>query len=187
MSDKRSDLDKGKILIAEPLLGDPNFNRTVVFLTDYNTEGSVGFVLNRITDFDLSELLFDFPHFDAKICEGGPVNQDNLFFLHSRADLLDGSQEIIPGVYWGGDFNQLKAAVMNGHIKTNEIRFFLGYSGWSAGQLEDELETQSWQIAPANAALVFNENPESIWPQIIASLGGDYPLWINTPADPSLN
>lgn len=187
MSDKNLTAAKGKILIAEPLMGDPNFDRTVVFLTDHNPEGSVGFILNRIVDVSFDELVLDFPSFNITIGEGGPVQQDNMFFLHSKGELLPSSEEIIPGVYWGGDFNILKELISMDLLRPEDIRFFLGYSGWSAGQLEAEIDQKAWQIAPANSEIIFNEVPEKIWPKVLASLGGDYPLWQNTPIDPNLN
>jgi len=187
MSDNNLTAAKGKILIAEPLMGDPNFDRTVVFLTDHNSEGSVGFILNRMVDLSFDDLVLDFPSFKTNIGEGGPVQQDNMFFLHSKGDLLPGSEEIIPGIYWGGDFNILKELISMELIGSYDIRFFLGYSGWSAGQLEAELDQKAWQIGPAEPELIFNKEPERIWPKVIASLGGEYPLWQNTPLDPNLN
>lgn len=187
MSDKARKAARGKVLIAEPLMGDPNFDRTVVFLTDHNSEGSVGFILNRLVEVSFNDLVLDFPAFETAIGEGGPVQQDNLFFLHAKGDLLPGSEEIIAGVYWGGDFNILKELISLELISANDIRFFLGYSGWSAGQLEAEIDQKAWQIAPADPQLIFSDVPEKIWPKVLASLGGDYPLWQNTPLDPNLN
>lgn len=187
MNEQNRKVGKGKLLIAEPLMGDANFDRTVIFLTDHNKEGSVGFIVNRLLDISLDDLVLDFPSFNSQINDGGPVQQDNLFFLHSKGSLLSGSEEIIPGIYWGGDYNMLKELITLELIGANDIRFFMGYSGWSAGQLETEMDQNAWQVGPASADLIFNKNPKTIWPKVISSLGGEYPLWQNSPTDPSLN
>jgi putative transcriptional regulator len=187
MSDNNRQAEKGKLLIAEPLMGDANFDRTVVFLTDHNAEGSVGFIVNRVLDISLDELVLDFPSFNSPVNDGGPVQQDNLFFLHSKGRILSGSEEIIPGIYWGGDFNMLKELISLELIGVNDIRFFMGYSGWSAGQLQAEMDQNAWQVGNASPELIFNKNPKGIWPKVIAGLGGEYPLWQNSPTDPSLN
>lgn len=178
---------KGKILIAEPLLGDPNFDRTIVLLADHNDDGSVGFVLNRPVDVEFDELVLDFPSFEADIFEGGPVQGDNLFFLHSKGELIPGSEEIMEGVYWGGDLEILKEMIALEMVGPNDIKFFLGYSGWSGGQLHDELEQKSWLVAESSASLVFESDIDSLWSTIMKQLGGDYALWHNAPLDPNLN
>ncbi|MGB0979977.1 MAG: YqgE/AlgH family protein [Croceimicrobium sp.] len=178
---------RGRILIAEPLLGDPNFDRTVVLLADHNAEGTVGFVLNRPVDLDFDELVLDFPSFDAAIFEGGPVQEDNLFFLHSKGELIPGSEEIMNGVYWGGDLEILKEMIALEMVAPGDIKFFLGYSGWSTGQLNDELASKSWLVAESHSDLIFNTEIESLWSTIMKQLGGDYALWHNAPMDPSLN
>ncbi len=187
MSHNFTDPEKGKILIAEPLLGDPNFDRTVVLLADHNEEGSVGFVLNRPVDLDFDDLVLDFPSFEADIFEGGPVQGDNLFFIHRKGDLIPGSEEIMNGVFWGGDLEILKEMIALEMVKSDDIKFFLGYSGWSAGQLNQELEQQSWLVAESDANLVFDHDIDGLWSTIMKQLGGDYALWHNAPMDPSLN
>lgn len=179
--------DKGKILIAEPMLGDPNFDRTVVLLADHNEEGTVGFVLNRKVDVDFDDLVLDFPSFDAQIFEGGPVQGDNLFFLHRKGDLIPGSEEIMDGVFWGGDLDILKEMIALEMVLPSDIRFFLGYSGWSSGQLNDELSQKSWLVADSTADLIFETEIDGLWSTIMKQMGGDYALWHNAPMDPSLN
>jgi len=180
-------LEKGKILIAEPLLGDPNFDRTVVLLADHNEEGTVGFVLNRPVDILFDDLVLDFPAFDADIFEGGPVQGDNLFYLHRKGDLIPGSEEIMDGVFWGGDLDVLKEMIALEMVLPSDIRFFLGYSGWSAGQLHNELEQKAWLVAESDAELVFETEVDGLWSTIMKQLGGEYALWHNAPMDPSLN
>ena len=121
-------------------LGDPNFDRSVVLLTEHNEEGSLGFVLNQPTDISLNALLPDFPEFPASVFNGGPVEKDHLYYVHSREDLIPESQKIRDGLYWGGEFDALKEQVLSGTLCPQDIHFYLGYSGWSLGQLHEEIQ-----------------------------------------------
>ncbi|NVK28205.1 MAG: YqgE/AlgH family protein [Flavobacteriia bacterium] len=177
----------GSILIAEPFLGDPNFDRSVVLLTEHGDEGTVGYVLNRPLDVKIQGLLPDFPEFESRIYNGGPVEQSNLYFLHNRPDLFEGAIQVSETVFWGGDFDRLREVASLGILNPDEIRFFLGYSGWGRGQLESELEEQSWMVLPPTAIDIFHSNPEEMWKDVIARQGGDYQLWANAPSDPLLN
>jgi putative transcriptional regulator len=82
-----------------------------------------------------------------KIYNGGPVEQDNLYFIHNIPELIPNSIEISNGIYWGGDFESTKALINNGKIKKNNIRFFLGYTGWEENQLQLEMISNSWIVA----------------------------------------
>ncbi len=177
----------GSILLAEPFLGDPNFDRSVVFLTEHNDEGTVGYVLNRPLDLKIQALVSDFPDFDTPVFSGGPVEQENLYFLHSRPDIFDQCIKITETVYWGGDFELLKESLKLGRIAPNEIRFFLGYSGWGSDQLYSELAEKSWTVLPPDTLDIFNTKSEELWRSAIKNLGGDYKLWANAPSDPLLN
>lgn len=179
--------EKGKLLVAEPFLGDPNFERSVILLTEHNEEGTVGYVLNRPMDLKLEDVIPDFPEFDASIFHGGPVEQSNLYFIHTRPDIFDGAIPISERLYWGGDFSQLQTAVDEKLITSSEIRFFLGYSGWSPGQLSAELSEKSWRVVPSEEVNVFEPNSTEMWKNAISNLGGDYKLWANAPSDPLLN
>jgi putative transcriptional regulator len=187
MSLNISSPDRGKILIAEPLLGDPNFERSIILLADHNEEGSVGFILTRKVEIDFDELVIDFPPFEAHIFEGGPVQDDNLFFIHRKGNLLPGSEKIIDGVFWGGDLETLKELIAVGLIGPDDIRFYLGYSGWSSGQLKEELDQKSWLVADSDPSFIFSENADELWSLVMKQLGGEYPLWHNAPLDPNLN
>lgn len=187
MSLNLSQAGAGKILIAEPMIGDPNFERTVVLLATHDENGTVGFVLNRPVDLEFDELALDFPPFKSKIFEGGPVQEDHLFYLHRKGDLIPGSEEIIEGVYWGGDIEVLKEMIILEMILPEDIHFFLGYSGWSPGQLDQEIQQKTWVVAESEAHLIFRDEANSLWSNIMKQLGGEYPLWHNAPMDPSLN
>ena len=130
----------GSILIAEPFMVDPNFKRSVVAVCDYTEEeGTVGFVLNKPLGLQINELITDFPSFDADVYFGGPVQTDSIHYVHNVGDLLDNSTKVIDGVWWGGDFEKLKFLIRSDMVQPHNIRFFVGYSGWSPGQLEEEM------------------------------------------------
>lgn len=164
----------GSVLLAEPFMMDQNFKRTTVLLVDHAPEGSVGFIMNRRMDLTVNELVDDFPAFDAPVYFGGPVGSDTIHYLHRKGDLLEGSDEIVRGVYWGGQYDQLKFLVGSGLIQPRDIRFFVGYSGWSEDQLQDEIELGSWVTAGMDANYLFNSEPGELWSQVMANKGSNF-------------
>ena len=137
---------KGNLLIAEPtIIGDVSFNRSIVLLADHSKEGSIGFILNKPLEYTISDLVPEV-EVDFKVYNGGPVEQDNLYFIHKIPNLIPESIEISLGIYWGGDFSKVVELISNKSIKENDIRFFLGYSGWEVNQLDEELKSNSWVV-----------------------------------------
>jgi len=179
--------EKGSVLISEPFMTDENFKRSVVYLCEHNEDGSFGFVLNNFLDIPLSELVEDIVNEEFKVSFGGPVSPDNLFYVHTLKDELNGSYEVIPGLYTGGKFEDLIPLINTGVITPNEIRFFLGYSGWEAGQLETELSVSSWIVGKTNVNLVLNTHDKGLWKKILDEMGGKFKMISNFPEDPSLN
>lgn len=177
----------GILLIADPFLKDPHFMRTVVFICEHQDEGSFGFVLNKLHDQTLDDLVSGLEGFPIPVYYGGPVQLDTIHFLHQYPDLITGGQEVLDGVYWGGDFNIITHLIRNNEIDFNKIRFFIGYSGWNDGQLNNELEEKTWLTVAATRKLVFHPYPENTWKDSLNHLGGDYKMMINFPIDPQLN
>ncbi len=180
-------LSKGKLLVAEPsILGDREFNRSVVYLTEYSKEGSIGFILNKPSDFVLNDLI---PEIECKftIFNGGPVEPENLYFIHSVPHLIPDSIKIDKNIFWGGNFNVLTDLLNENKIEETEIRFFLGYSGWSVDQLESEIDEASWLILSNKYPNIFNVDSSSFWKNQLMSIGGEYQIWANAPVDPELN
>jgi putative transcriptional regulator len=177
----------GILLIADPFLKDPNFLRTVVFLCEHKEEGSFGFVLNRKYENTLDELLPGLEDLKIPVFYGGPVQMDTIHFLHQYPDEIPGGEEVIKGVYWGGDFEKLVEMLKMGTIDPDKIRFYIGYSGWSDGQLSNELQEKSWLTVAGTRKLIFHRNYEEIWKDSLKQLGGDYEMMINFPIDPQLN
>ena len=179
---------KGKLLIAEPsLTGDVSFNRSVVLLAEHNEEGSVGFILNKPLNYSMNELVEEI-EVPFPVYNGGPVEQDNLYFIHKVPDLIPNSVEISHGIYWGGDFERTVMLVNSGQISQNEIRFFLGYSGWASLQLDQELDSKSWIVVINKYESDIIQKPaQTFWKEKMMELGGQYLLWSNAPENPSLN
>ncbi len=178
---------KGTLLIANPFLKDPNFIRSVIFLCEHKEEGSFGFVLNKKFHQTLGELVPELAEHKIPVYYGGPVQKNTIHFLHQYPDLIPGGEEVLEGIYWGGNFESLVSYVKNDDIDFNKIRFFIGYSGWSEGQLNGEMEEKSWLTVDAIKKLIFHKNPEEIWKDSLKHLGGDYEMMINFPLDPQLN
>lgn len=178
---------KGKVLISYPLLDDPHFKRTVILLVEHGKDGSVGFILNKNTGLKVNELVQGFPAVQSEVFYGGPVNNNNLYFLHNKGNLLDGSHEVLPGIFWGGDFDNLKVLLDTGKISEKDIRFFIGYSGWAKGQLNEELIDQSWIVGKITGKTIMQLSDKKLWSQILKGKGKKYEILSNFPEDPSLN
>jgi putative transcriptional regulator len=181
-------IEKGLLLIAEPtIIGDLSFNRSVILLADHTNDGSVGFILNKPLDYTINELIPDITAL-FEVYNGGPVEQDNLYFIHNIPNLIPDSIEISNGIYWGGDFELTKNLINEGKIKKGNIRFFLGYSGWSANQLESELQSNSWILTKnTNENDILEKSSVLFWKEKILELGGEYIIWSNAPENPTLN
>lgn len=177
----------GILLIADPFLKDPNFLRTVVLLCEHQDEGSFGFVLNRPFKNTLDELIPELEGHVLPVFDGGPVQKDSLHFLHQLPDDIPGGQEIVPGVYWGGEFETVIRLLQEGRIDSGKIRFFIGYSGWGEGQLNNEMSEKTWLTVAANHKLVFHDKYDEIWKEALRHLGGEFEMMINFPLDPQLN
>lgn len=178
---------KGRILASEPYLPDPNFERTIILLTEYNEEGSVGFVLNKPSETLVSEVVDNIKNIEARVYIGGPVQQDTLHFIHRIESVAD-AIEIVDGIFWGGNFEQLLSMIENNQIDPFDIKFFLGYSGWSPGQLDEELKADSWIVSDiVTQDLIFETPPEMMWKKSLKSLGGRFSVYSNYPVDPNMN
>ena len=179
---------KGQLLLAEPSIGSDNtFSRSVILLAEHNEEGSVGFILNKPLSYSISDLV---PEVSAEftVYNGGPVEQDNLYFIHNVPHIITNSVEIAEGIFWGGDFENIKSLINSGAITKENIRFFLGYTGWEINQLENELKESNWIITENDKkSSVLSERVKQLWNKKIFALGGDYILFSNAPSDPILN
>ena len=179
---------KGVLLVAEPsIIGDVSFNRSVVLLADYNESGAVGFILNKPLEYKLNDFIPEIDN-NLTVYNGGPVEQDNLYFIHRVPELIPDSIEISNGIFWGGDFNEIISLLNEDKLKDSEIRFFLGYSGWSNDQLEQELEVNSWVVIQNKYKNeILGKTNSNFWKEKMIEFGGDYIIWSNAPEDPNFN
>ena len=186
MTKKR--ITAGDVLLAEPFMLDSNFRRSAVLLCEHsNEDGSIGFILNKKLDMNVDELIADFPEFEVPVYFGGPVATDTIHYVHNLGDLLEESRPVADGVWWGGDFEKLKFLITSGLVKPGNIRFFVGYSGWSEGQLDEEMDIGSWVIADMHPNYLFKSRPNELWEQIMANKGNTYTVIATMPDTMTLN
>ena len=177
------------LLLSEPFMLDPNFQRSAVLLCEHNEEdGTVGYVLNQSATILLSDVMEELPDANFPLFLGGPVAQDSIHFIHKCYDKLNSGIGLGNGIYWGGNFESLKILIKNGDIQSDEIKFFLGYSGWSPGQLAKELNENAWVISNNyNPDITFGNDGENLWKEAIVSLGPKYAHVANFPQNPMWN
>ena len=178
---------KGRLLISEPSLNDSIFFKSVVLLTHHDDEESIGLILNQPTKINLNEILNDIPLSDFPVYIGGPVEKQSLLFIHSLGNLIPDSKIITDGVYFGGDFSTVTQLMQDKKITKNEIRFFVGYSGWGGEQLNNEIREDSWIVGNAQNKLCMKYSTPKLWSDIIKTKKMEYAIWVNMPKDPNLN
>ena len=186
---KPTTISKGQLLISEPFLSDKDFKRSVVLLCEHSkANGSFGLVINRQLDLKLYNFIPDLQGFESCLYYGGPVEQETLHYLHTYGELLEGSIKVTDGIYRGGDFDQLKTYINTHIISPQNIRFYIGYSGWESDQLDNELQEKSWIQTPAAPKYIFSKDPQKLWRTALRDIGtDDYRIMSHLPEYPSLN
>ena len=179
---------RGDLLISEPYLPDPNFERTVIFLCEHDENGTLGFVLNKKAQVKLNDIVDEVGSFRAEVFVGGPVQKDTLHFIHRNGELSQHANQVSMNTYWGGDYDQLLKMMNTRSIDKKDIRFFIGYSGWGAGQLMDELKAKSWIVMKnPSQEMIFDWDNHDLWKGCLKNMGGKFKLMSNYPKDPRLN
>jgi putative transcriptional regulator len=162
-------LDKGRLLVANRRLSDPNFAQTVILLLEYSREGAMGVVLNRPTDIGLATVLPQIKALKKRkdtISLGGPVGRDQVLLLAQSPRPPENSHQIFSQCYIVASQTALLHLIGNGNPSI-KLRAFVGYAGWASGQLDAEVARQDWHIMPADAATVFDVTPDKMWPELI--------------------
>jgi putative transcriptional regulator len=177
---------RGQLLIASPALRDPNFHRTVVLLAEHGEEGAMGLVLNRPSDAAAAEATPTLAHLveaDAVVHVGGPVEPQAVIVLAEFDDPAEAAAVVF------GDVGFVPAEADTDELgeHTRRVRLFAGYAGWGPGQLEAELEEESWIVEEPLAEDVFTATPDGLWSAVLRRKGGPYALVATMPPDPSLN
>ncbi len=180
-------IEAGTLLVSDPFLKDPNFARSVILVCEHEAEGSLGFVLNKLHNQKLGDLITDLEGVNFPVFYGGPVQIDTLHFLHHRPDIIEGGIPITDGIFWGGDFDKVVMLIQENKLPTSDIRFYIGYSGWAEGQLVNELTEKTWITHPATRKLIFGNKETLLWNTVLKEMGGEFAQLANYPIDPQLN
>lgn len=178
----------GSLLVAEPFLNDAPFKHGVILLVDHDSKDhSMGVVINKSTGYTLHDLVEEIDS-DAPVFNGGPVGKDRLIYIHSLGDILPGSTPVAPGLWLGGDFDELKQYLKSGYPTDGLIRFFLGYSAWQAGQLEEEIADKVWAVVDNfDTKNIFSDRDDTTWHRTVRDMGDRFRGWRFHPLDPSAN
>ena len=181
-------IKKGDLLISTPdSLGDFYFNRTIITLTEVTDEEVVGFIINKPLNYNLSDVEDSVLNKKILIYGGGPVNQDNLYFIHDKPNLINQGINYYNELYWGGDFKNVVKLINENQIDMSSIKFFSGYSGWTYDQLIDEINNGSWILLKNKKNHIFNKNPERLWGDNMKKMGEKFKIWSNAPENPQNN
>jgi len=179
--------NKGSILISDPFSDDVYFGRSVVLICEHNEEGTFGFVLNNYIDVNLHQLDDNLPNINARISFGGPVSKENLYYIHSFSDITN-TLEIREGLYYGGDFDEITDRIKNAKNPNKEIRFFVGYSGWSVGQLDEEIKNENWITANnISTENIIDTKLDDLWRICLEKQGQRFKLMTKFPRNPMDN
>ncbi len=184
---KSKNIEPGDLLVATPH-GRPTgpFYRTVVLICMHGTDGSVGLIINRPTSVTLDHLV-EKPLDEYMVHYGGPVELECLTYLHQHGGEIHEAHPVTEDIFFCGNFDDTVRVARDRQIAPIYIRFFAGYSGWAAGQLEDELQQGYWFLTQGTTDLVFWHEPKNLWRLVLRKMGGEYAILANFPHDPTLN
>ncbi|MFM7216814.1 MAG: YqgE/AlgH family protein [Bacteroidota bacterium] len=186
---RRTEIPKpkvGALLISEPFNPEPNFKRSVVLVSQHDRKGTIGFILNKPTPLRVGDALEDFPDFNAIVYWGGPLRLDSIYYVH-RLPKLAGSKKIGNGIFWGGDFRQLKVMIESGEVGEEDIKFIAGFAAWIPEQLQEEIELENWWVTDADVHSTLVEEPTVVWGKVLRKMGHVYGILNDFPEDPGIN
>ncbi len=177
----------GALLLAAPMMLDPNFRRSVVLVCEHNHEGSFGLIVNRPLPFRSETLDEVLGENTTTIAFGGPVQPNTLHYVHRLPEAIPDAEPVANGIFWGGSFDHVRDAANVGILTDQQLRFFLGYAGWGPGQLQEEVDHRDWIVASLGLDLIFDVEADKLWSVAMRKLGGEYAVLANFPSDPRLN
>ena len=177
---------KGKILISTPEASGDIFSRSVVLVIEHNEDGAFGLILNKRNE-NMSENLMKIFDFDVDVYDGGPVSKDQVLFILKGEKITETYQEISDDFYVSEDIQALITAMFENKITAQDFKVFSGYSGWSPGQLDNEVQKKLWTVVDVYNLDYTVPNDHSLWKKIMQNLGGEFLLWANTPENISMN
>ena len=181
-------MEKGFVLVSTPhVVGDIDFHRSVIILINNSDKNYMGFIINKKLDFSLKEITKKIKK-HIPLYYGGPVERDNLFYIYKSKIKVNGTEKLTNDISWGGDFDEILDLINKNIISKNDIKFFMGDSGWSDIQLNNEIEDNSWELFDNPSQLmIFSNKTDMIWKSFIMSFGNKYILWSNLPENPNHN
>jgi len=177
---------KGKILISTPDISGDIFSRSVVLIIDHSESGAFGLILNK-KNSKMSNRFKNFFDFEIEVYDGGPVENDKVFFIIKGKKVTENFTEINDEYYLTEDIELIINAVLQNEISIRDVKIFSGYSGWSPSQLENEVLQKVWTVVDVYNLDYTLPNDHTLWKSIMQNLGGEYLLWANAPEDISLN
>ena len=173
-----------RLLVATPLIGDGNFERTVVLMLEHTTDGAIGLVLNRPMSLGVSEILPGWEDAPGVLFSGGPVSAETLIGL--APELPDGNEE-----GWRRIWESVGSVDLSqggaGFAGRAEVRIFSGYAGWESQQLEGEITAGAWFVVDAEPDDAFCDNPEDLWRAVLSRQGGEVSWFEHYPDNPRAN
>jgi putative transcriptional regulator len=186
-SEQNIRLSKGLTLVAHPFINDGWFRRSVVLLAEHNKNGSLGFVLNKPAFVRIKDILPNYPDVIYPVLSGGPVAENQLFFLHRFPQDVEGSLSIGSGYFWGGNFHQLMELIRKRVAGFETTRFFMGYSGWESGQLEHEVNEKAWMLQKSSISELLKFQTQDCWGNMLKKMGSNFSVLADYPFEPSMN
>lgn len=170
----------GRIIFSEPLSHDYFFGRSVVLLAEHNESGTVGFIINKESEIKIGKIITGMEKYNIPVYIGGPVATNTLHFIHIDRR-INNSLEIGDNLYWGGDLKDALSLIESGKLYPGGIKFFIGYSGWSPDQLNQEISKDYWVVSTLPATEIFSAETKKVWKNAVLSSGEKYSYWLNVP------
>lgn len=179
--------EAGNVLISEPFMQDLYFSRSVVYLIEHSEKETFGLVVNKHSGLVLGELDKELKSSLIPVYVGGPVEADSLFYIHQAGDIVPKSVHVADNIYFGGEWETVRSLIADGILHEHNIKLCLGYSGWTSGQLDEEIKKKSWVVSNILSDKLFEYPDADLWKYVVQNLDKKYENWINFPAHPVLN
>ena len=174
----KDEVTTGTILISKPFMEDKRFEKTVILITEHNDNGTIGLILNKNTSIDIIDFIPSSINQSIIIKQGGPVDNNSLFFIHKHPDLIHNCFKIKDGYFWGGDMKNVIEGMKRDEIKPQEI--FLQVILDGKNQLKEEIEEGSWIIQNINLEIL--EEPID-WSKLLIKINKEFEVWATAPSD----
>jgi len=180
---------RGSLLLSEPFMLDETFERSVILLCEHDPKlQTVGLILNQNSTFGLSDFIDDVENENIPLYIGGPVETVSVFFIHRAYDKIQSGTHLFEDLYWGGDYDRLFELFNQNLLSPAEVKMFIGYCGWQAGQLDAEIKQNSWAVNNSfNVDLAFIQQGEQLWKEVLINMGPKYAHVANFPKRPEYN